>query len=154
MSFLIQFKNPSEVQKFQSDLAERMNDVFFETATALVLDAAEAARERVRSKSRPPRGRSGRYLRSIHSEMESDRFQVIGKIVSDHPQASVLEFGGRPHVIQPRNKKNLFWPGARFPVRKVNHPGSPAFKVLGGAVERAMENAPSIFNRTMDEQFR
>ncbi len=154
MSFSIQFKNFSRLQNFQSDLVKTVNAVFFETAQGIVLSAERAAKERVRSESRRPRGRTGRYLRSIHSELERNPFQVIGKITSDHPQAAVLEFGSRPHVIKARNKKTLFWPGARFPVKKVNHPGTPAFRVLGGAVEQAAENAPLIFNQAIDRKFK
>ena len=141
------------VQKFQSDLAGRVQEVFFETATALVSGAASSAREQVGSQSRPPRSKSGRYMRSIYSEMERNQGQVIGRIFSDHPQAPVLEFGSRPHVIEARNKKNLFWPGARFPVRKVNHPGTPAFRVLGGGAERILDNSPAIFNQMLERKF-
>lgn len=39
---------------------------------------------------------------------------------------AIHQFGGRtpPRVIRPRRKKALFWPGARHPVKRVNHPGS------------------------------
>lgn len=32
--------------------------------------------------------------------------------------------GTRPHVIMPRSKQALFWPGAAHPVRVVHHPGT------------------------------
>jgi hypothetical protein len=32
--------------------------------------------------------------------------------------------GTRPHDIYPRDKKALFWPGARHPVTHVHHPGT------------------------------
>lgn len=38
--------------------------------------------------------------------------------------APYVEFGTKPHVIVPREKKALYWPGAAHPVRKVNHPGT------------------------------
>jgi phage virion morphogenesis protein len=39
---------------------------------------------------------------------------------------AIHQFGGKtkPHTIRPRRKKALFWPGARHPVKLVNHPGS------------------------------
>lgn len=153
MSFSIQFKNLSEVKKFSLDLAAKMNEVFSETAEALVLRAADAAREQVRSESQKPRGRTGSYLKSIRSEVEASPFQVIGKVASDHPQATVLEFGSRPHVIQAKNKETLFWPGARSPVKKVNHPGTPAFKVIGNAAEQVLESTEVVFNQILNEKF-
>lgn len=153
MSFSIQFNNLPEIQKLPFDLSAQMNAVFLETAHALVLRAANAAREQVLSESRKPRRGSGRYLQSIHAEVEANPFQVIGKVASDHPQAAVLEFGSRPHVIKARNKKTLFWPGARFPVKEIHHPGTPAFKVLGGAAEQVAENAEAIFNQALNKKF-
>ena len=38
-----------------------------------------------------------------------------GKLVVD---------GTRPHLILPRTRRALFWPGAGHPVRRVNHPGT------------------------------
>jgi len=35
-----------------------------------------------------------------------------------------VEFGTPAHVIEARNAKALFWPGAGHPVRRVNHPGT------------------------------
>jgi HK97 gp10 family phage protein len=40
--------------------------------------------------------------------------------------AAAVEFGTGPHVIRPKNKKALFWPGARHPVKLVRHPGTRA----------------------------
>lgn len=40
--------------------------------------------------------------------------------------APFVEFGTRPHVILPKDKQALFWPGAAHPVRSVNHPGTKA----------------------------
>lgn len=153
MSFSIQFENLPEIQKWPFALSAEMSAVFLETAHALVLRAANAAREQVLSESRKPKSRSGRYLQSIHTEVEANPFQVIGKVASDHPQAAVLEFGSRPHVIKPKNKKTLFWPGARFPVKEIHHPGTAAFKVIGGAAEQVVENAEAILNQVLNKKF-
>src|SRR5947209_6882233 len=40
--------------------------------------------------------------------------------------AAYVEFGTKPHVIEAKTKKALYWPGASHPVRKVNHPGTAA----------------------------
>lgn len=38
--------------------------------------------------------------------------------------APYVEFGTKPHVIVPKDKKALYWPGAAHPVMRVNHPGT------------------------------
>lgn len=38
--------------------------------------------------------------------------------------AAAVEFGTKPHVILPKNKKALYWAGAKHPVKRINHPGS------------------------------
>ncbi|HEX3721247.1 MAG TPA: hypothetical protein VHV31_00555 [Nitrolancea sp.] len=38
--------------------------------------------------------------------------------------APLVEFGTRPHRIEPKDKQALYWPGADHPVRFVNHPGT------------------------------
>jgi len=153
MSVSIEFKNSSEIQTFQTSLADAMQEVFAQTADAIIFESVEAAKEQVRSESRKPRSRSGRYLQSIHSETVKTQFQVIGQVASSHPQAAIIEFGSRPHVIAAKDNNTLFWPGASFPVKRVNHPGTPAFKVLGNAVEAGLGNATRIFQQKLIEKF-
>lgn len=45
-----------------------------------------------------------------------------------------VEYGSPKHVITPKNKKALSWPGARHPVKLVNHPGTPAQPFLRPAL--------------------
>ena len=37
-----------------------------------------------------------------------------------------VEYGTKAHIIRAKNKKALYWKGAKHPVKKVNHPGSKA----------------------------
>lgn len=46
-----------------------------------------------------------------------------------------VEEGTQPHVILPKTKKALFWPGADHPVRMVNHPGTQARPYLWPAAD-------------------
>jgi len=52
-----------------------------------------------------------------------------------------VEEGTQPHVILPKTKKALFWPGADHPVRMVNHPGTKARPYL---VPTAQQLYPSL----------
>ena len=40
--------------------------------------------------------------------------------------AHMVEYGTKAHIIRAKNKKALYWKGAKYPVKQVNHPGSKA----------------------------
>ena len=54
------------------------------------------------------------------------------------PYAAPVYYGARPHVIVPRNARALYWPGARHPVRRVNHPGNAPNPYLDRGVDAAL----------------
>ena len=56
--------------------------------------------------------------------------------------ALAVHEGSGPRVIEPRNAAALYWPGARHPVARVNHPGTPSNKYA----ERAFENTERRIN--------
>ena len=47
-----------------------------------------------------------------------------------------VEYGTRAHIIRAKNKKALYWKGAKHPVKQVNHPGSRAKPYLIPAFEK------------------
>ncbi|BET67201.1 hypothetical protein ASA1KI_21190 [Opitutales bacterium ASA1] len=51
-------------------------------------------------------------------------------VSTDRPYAAHHQFGTRPYVIRPKNKKALRVPGVGHPIKKVNHPGLPARPML------------------------
>lgn len=65
--------------------------------------------------------RTGRLAESLRSEVQGKVLRV-GSL--DVNYATYVEMGTAPHVILPRNKKALYWPGADHPVARVNHPGT------------------------------
>lgn len=55
-----------------------------------------------------------------------------------------VEYGTEPHVIEPRTKKALWWPGARHPVKRVNHPGTPAQPFMRPALYKPRTLRPPV----------
>ena len=47
-----------------------------------------------------------------------------------------VEYGTKAHIIKAKNKKALYWKGAKHPVKQVNHPGSKAKPYLIPAFEK------------------
>ena len=58
---------------------------------------------------------------------------------SNIKNARGVEEGTRPHTIRAKNKKALYWKGAKHPVKSVRHPGSRAKPFLIPAFEKEKE---------------
>jgi hypothetical protein len=84
-----------------------------------------------------PHRDTGEYDRSFRTERTRIRGMAAVQVTNDAPHSVLLEFGTRPHVIEPRDKQALAWPGARHPVKRVNHPGTPALHILRRALRAA-----------------
>lgn len=104
------------------DLARRAVQV--ETAAKLIATQA-------------PRVRTGRYRSSISWRLGMDARGLFAEVGSKVPYARILEEGSPPHEIRPRTKRALAWPDGAHPVKRVRHPGTPAFRVLRRALEAA-----------------
>ena len=75
---------------------------------------------------------TGHLSRSIATKM-GDLEATIH--TSNVKYAVIVEKGSKAHVIRPKNKKALYWKGAKRPVKLVNHPGSKAKPYLEPAFE-------------------
>ena len=75
---------------------------------------------------------TGHLRRSITTKM-GDLEATIH--TSNVKYAIIVEKGSKPHIIRPKNKKALYWKGAKRPVKLVNHPGSKAKPYLEPAFE-------------------
>lgn len=62
---------------------------------------------------------------------------TTGVVKATAGHASYVHEGTRPHVILPRDKKALYWPGAGHPVKKVHHPGTKANPFFERAIRKA-----------------
>jgi hypothetical protein len=79
---------------------------------------------------------TGEYRRGLVKE-HFVRTGTAGVRVTATVRGAIREFGTRPHVIEPKTKQALAWPGGRHPVKRVNHPGTPAFHTLRNVLKAA-----------------
>lgn len=84
------------------------------------------------------RGLSNMILRARGHLADTIRYQADNtgvRIGTNRIYGAIHQFGGKTsaHIIKPKKKQALAWPGGRHPVRGVNHPGSdiPARPFLG-----------------------
>lgn len=68
-----------------------------------------------------PFSKTGKTLRSIKSVSNGDFSRSMGPMTDDKVPI-FLEKGTKPHIIT--GNPWLYWPGAKHPVKKVNHPGT------------------------------
>ena len=87
---------------------------------------------------------TGHLRRSIATKM-GDLEATIH--TSNVKYAVIVEKGSKPHIIRPKNKKALYWKGAKRPVKLVNHPGSKAKPYL----EPAFESEKDKFIENLNE---
>lgn len=59
--------------------------------------------------------------------------------------APFVEFGTKPHMIYPKDKMALYWPGAAHPVKSVNHPGTKPNDFMGRIVAASQEEINETF---------
>jgi phage gpG-like protein len=93
--------------------------------------------------------RSGTLSRSPRLIEAGPSHALIG---SDREYAAAHQLGSKPHVIEAKNKKALFWKGASHPVKSVNHPGLPPrpffpFHASGKATDTARLRVKEILLR-------
>lgn len=87
-----------------------------------------------RAKAKAPK-RTGYMANTIDHETKRIPGGAEATVGPHTDYAIFVEFGTRPHVILPVNKKALYWKGARHPVKSVHHPGTQPHPFLRPALE-------------------
>ena len=83
--------------------------------------------------------KTGRLKSATRHEGSGDRRRVfVSKTVA--PYFDYVVDGTRPHVIKPKNKQALFWPGAGHPWKSVQHPGTKANPYIDKAFRNMLPN--------------
>lgn len=77
--------------------------------------------------------KTGHLRRSVATQLGNMEATIH---TSNVKYAICVEKGTRPHVIKPKNKKALYWKGAKYPVKFVRHPGGRAKPYLIPAFEK------------------
>ena len=109
--------DPVDPQAFHADLIKGVTRIMF-----LAL-----RRAMINTSGRFIKVQTGRLRSSLHTKV-TDKGEVIeGKIGTDVRYAPALEYGSRPHLILPRQKKALRWATTTPPIR------APARRTTSGA---------------------
>jgi len=79
--------------------------------------------------------RMGHARQSLHGGVDMRDGQYVLYLSHGMEYGIWLEKGTRPHEIKPKDKKALFWRGAKHPVKKVMHPGSKSYAIVAPTVD-------------------
>ncbi|WP_299523269.1 hypothetical protein [uncultured Methanobrevibacter sp.] len=104
----------------------------------------ELEKELSRAKFKNPSGNLMRGHQAKHSGLTT---HVINRV----RYWPYVNYGTGPHTIVPRNKKALYWKGAKHPVPKVNHPGIQGNRFVTVAVHKftGSNKLEQIFQRNL-----
>ncbi len=73
------------------------------------------------------------------------------RIWSGVEYAMAVHEGTAPRIIEPRNKRALYWDGARHPVRRVMHPGTKPNPFVERAIGSADTRSDEFIGRALRE---
>lgn len=79
--------------------------------------------------------RTSHARQSLHGGVDDNGGQLVLYLSHGMEYGIWLEKGTDPHEIKPKDKKALFWPGAKHPVKKVMHPGTKSYAIVGPTVD-------------------
>lgn len=94
-------------------------------------------------------------LQSLQSATRSWKHKPPFKIAKGNPTSITVDDdiffyqdqGTKAHVIRPKQKRALAWPGGAHPVKRVNHPGTKAMHYMATAQQVAQDLLPDEMNR-------
>ena len=124
--------NTNEIDKFAVELIELSEKSRDNVQKAIKKSAFNIESQAKKNLASNKSVVTGHLRRSIATKM-GDLEATIH--TSNVKYAVIVEKGSRPHIIRPKNKKALYWKGAKRPDKLVNHPGSKAKPYLEPAFE-------------------
>lgn len=143
MQFQIEIKG---LNKLQNAIDKSPREVFAGLSRA-ISTSVHIIRPLMRNEA--PRGKSGQLRANIHARAVGLRGEV-GPNLEVTPYAWFVHQGTSAYVIRPNKKKALWWPGAKHPVKKVNHPGIKANPFVERTFEAIKYPVQKIFEKEIE----
>ena len=126
----------SEIDKFVIDLKGTSEDIRSDIQKVLKKSGFNIEARAKRNITNNGSIKTGHLRRGITTDVGNMEVTVH---TSNIKYARGVEEGTRPHTIRAKNKKALYWKGAKHPVKSVRHPGSKAKPFLIPAFEKEKE---------------
>ena len=126
----------SEIDKFVIDLKDTSENVRSDVQKVLKKSGFNIEAKAKLNITNNGSVKTGHLRRGITTDVGNMEVTVH---TSNIKYARGVEEGTKPHIIKAKNKKALYWKGAKHPVKSVRHPGSRAKPFLIPAFEKEKE---------------
>ena len=126
----------SEIDKFVIDLKDTSENIRSDVQKVLKKSGFNIEARAKGNITNNGSVKTGHLRRGITTDIGNMEVTVH---TSNIKYARGVEEGTRPHTIRAKNKKALYWKGAKHPVKSVRHPGSRAKPFLIPAFEKEKE---------------
>ena len=126
----------SEIDKFVIDLKDASENIRSDVQKVLKKSGFNIEAKAKLNITNNGSVKTGHLRRGITTDVGNMEVTVH---TSNIKYARGVEEGTRPHTIRAKNKKALYWKGAKHPVKSVRHPGSRAKPFLIPAFEKEKE---------------
>ena len=126
----------SEIDKFVIDLKDASENIRSDVQKVLKKSGFNIEARAKRNITNNGSVKTGHLRRGVTTDIGNMEVTVH---TSNIKYARGVEEGTRPHTIRAKNKKALYWKGAKHPVKSVRHPGSKAKPFLIPAFEKEKE---------------
>ena len=126
----------SEIDKFVIDLKDTSENIRSDVQKVLKKSGFNIEARAKRNITNNGSVKTGHLRRGITTDVGNMEVTVH---TSNIKYARGVEEGTRPHTVRAKNKKALYWKGAKHPVKSVRHPGSRAKPFLIPAFEKEKE---------------
>ena len=126
----------SEIDKFVIDLKDTSENIRSDVQKVLKKSGFNIEAKAKLNVTNNGSVKTGHLRRGITTDIGNMEVTVH---TSNIKYARGVEEGTRPHTIRAKNKKALYWKGAKHPVKSVRHPGSRAKPFLIPAFEKEKE---------------
>ena len=115
--------NADELNKFSVELSGLSNEIEEDVKKVVKNSAFNIEKNAKSNLTKNKSVDTGHLRRGITTDIRGLEAIIH---TSNIKYAPMVEFGTKPHIIRAKNKKALYWKGAKHPIKKVNHPGSKA----------------------------
>ena len=109
----------------------------------VVSDLRESTKRVARGAKRRSKGRIAEGVKAHEPKRDGRGWhgdvETAAESADGAPIGLFTEVGTKPHVIEPRDKQALAWPGGKHPVKRVNHPGTRAQPFMVPGALKAVE---------------
>lgn len=140
--------NVEGIEAIRATFARLVPEAQAQVLRGLAQVAFDAAQQQVDTHTQ-----TGALARSLRLRSDGDDGWIIDHDQQHAPYAIFLHFGTRPHLIKPKDKKALRWPGGsgsktNFIFAKwVHHPGYEGHPYLIEAADEAVKQFDAIVKR-------